>query len=119
MDNPQYIVLAALDTPSLDCGTYLSGGAMAAPTVGAILKDLLPYLNVPREEGADQEVNIMNYVGLDLKTAEKTAGSQGLILKTAGEGNWVVRQIPTPGQSALAGSELLIYLGTEPAPEKK
>jgi stage V sporulation protein D (sporulation-specific penicillin-binding protein) len=46
MDNPEYIVLVALDTPSRDTGMYISGGVMAAPTVGAVMADILPYLGV-------------------------------------------------------------------------
>lgn len=50
MDDPEYIVLAALDTPSRATGIYISGGVMAAPTVGAILVDILPYLGVKKME---------------------------------------------------------------------
>ena len=50
MDDPEYIVLAALDTPSRATGIYISGGVMAAPTVGAILADILPYLGVKKME---------------------------------------------------------------------
>ncbi|MBR4862958.1 MAG: hypothetical protein IKU07_00160 [Oscillospiraceae bacterium] len=46
MDKPQYIVLVALDTPSRSTGMYISGGVMAAPTAGAVLSDILPYLGV-------------------------------------------------------------------------
>ena len=46
MDNPEYIVLVALDTPSRATGMYISGGVMAAPTVGAVMADILPYLGV-------------------------------------------------------------------------
>ena len=46
MDDPEYIVLVALDTPSRATGTYISGGVMAAPTVGAVMADILPYLGV-------------------------------------------------------------------------
>ena len=46
MDDPQYIVLVALDTPSRSTGMYISGGVMAAPTVGAVMADILPYLGV-------------------------------------------------------------------------
>ena len=46
MDDPQYIILVALDTPSRETGLYISGGQMAAPTVGAVLADILPYLGV-------------------------------------------------------------------------
>ena len=43
MDDPQYIVLVALDTPSAETGYYISGGVMAAPTVRGVLEDILPY----------------------------------------------------------------------------
>ncbi len=46
MEDPQYIVLVALDTPSRQTGIYISGGVMAAPTVGAVMADILPYLGV-------------------------------------------------------------------------
>ena len=44
MEDPEYIVLVALDTPSRATGIYISGGVMAAPTVGAVMADILPYL---------------------------------------------------------------------------
>lgn len=50
MDDPEYIVLAALDTPSRETGIYISGGVMAAPTVGAVLADILPYLGVEKKD---------------------------------------------------------------------
>ena len=50
MEDPEYIVLVALDTPSRSTGMYISGGVMAAPTVGAVMADILPYLGVAREE---------------------------------------------------------------------
>ena len=46
MEDPEYIVLAALDTPSRETGIYISGGVMAAPTVGAVMADILPYLGL-------------------------------------------------------------------------
>ena len=48
MDDPEYIVLVALDTPSRSTGLYISGGQMAAPTAGAVLADILPYLSVTK-----------------------------------------------------------------------
>ena len=49
MDDPRYIVLVALDTPSRSTGIYISGGVMAAPTVGAVMADILPYLGVEQK----------------------------------------------------------------------
>ena len=53
MEKPEYIVLVALDTPSRSTGLYISGGVMAAPTVGAVMADILPYLGVERSYGPD------------------------------------------------------------------
>ena len=50
MEDPEYIVLVALDTPSRETGIYISGGVMAAPTVGAVMADILPYLGVERKD---------------------------------------------------------------------
>ena len=52
MDDPQYIVLVALDTPSRSTGIYISGGVMAAPTVGAVMADILPYLGISPKDDA-------------------------------------------------------------------
>ena len=46
MDDPEYVVLIALDTPNPATGTYISGGVMAAPTVARVMEDILPYLGV-------------------------------------------------------------------------
>ena len=53
MDDPRYIVLVALDTPSRSTGIYISGGVMAAPTVGAVMADILPYLGVVKTYGPE------------------------------------------------------------------
>ena len=53
MEDPEYIVLVALDTPSRQTGIYISGGVMAAPTVGAVMADILPYLGVERRFSED------------------------------------------------------------------
>ncbi|MBQ7857767.1 MAG: hypothetical protein IJ351_03915 [Oscillospiraceae bacterium] len=55
MDNPEYIVLIALDTPSRETGIYISGGVMAAPTVGAVMGRILPYLGVPTNDNAAEK----------------------------------------------------------------
>ena len=45
-DDPQIVILVLLDTPSNSTGIYISGGQMAAPTVGKMMADILPYLGV-------------------------------------------------------------------------
>ena len=114
MEDPEYIVLAALDTPSRNCGTYLSGGAMAAPTVGAILRDLLPYLEVSGEPGADSSEKTENLIGLSKGEAMKKLEAKKILPICQGEEEKVTAQIPLPGQSLPRGSQMLLYFGKPP-----
>ena len=111
MEDPMYIVLVALDTPSQETGIYISGGVMAAPTVGAVMADILPYLGVERTEAPGlQQVLVEDLVGDTLEEAQKKLAALGLTAKTLGQGDMVADQIPSPGQSLPGGSEVLLYL---------
>ena len=110
MEDPQYIVLAALDTPSRNTGIYISGGVMAAPTVGAILADILPYLGVERTSEGDPVI-LDNLTGMTMKEAGAALKEKKLTLTPMGDGETITGQLPAAGQSVLPGSEVLVYLG--------
>ena len=118
MDDPEYIVLVALDTPSRSTGIYISGGVMAAPTVGAVMADILPYLEVKRnyteEDAAGRQVTVEDYTNLTLKEAEKQLKSLGLTAQTVGDGETVTAQIPSPGYVVPGNSQVLLYMGEIP-----
>ena len=118
MEDPEYIVLVALDTPSRQTGIYISGGVMAAPTVGAVMADILPYLGVERqfseEDPASQTVVLEDLTGFSQKDAEKYLKSASLSAIIIGQGDTVTGQIPGPGESVPGGSQVLLYLGEEP-----
>ena len=120
MENPEYIVLVALDTPSRATGIYISGGVMAAPTVGAVMADILPYLGVQRNytenDAAGRTIVMENLAGLTRKEAEALLKAQSLTAKTVGNGETVTGQIPAAGQRVPGMSEVLLYMG-EDAPE--
>ena len=121
MDDPEYIVLVALDTPSRQTGIYISGGVMAAPTVGAVMADILPYLGVERHysEGEEQgkEIVLEKYIDLTGKDAASKLKRMGLTAQFVGTGETVSAQIPEPGQVVPGGSQVLLYLGQIPAEE--
>lgn len=110
MEDPEYIVLAALDTPSRSTGIYISGGVMAAPTVGAILADILPYLGVERA-AQGEPVTLDNLTGMTEKEAKAALKDKKLTLTAIGEGETITGQLPASGQSVQPGSEVLVYLG--------
>ncbi len=121
MEDPEYIVLVALDTPSRQTGIYISGGVMAAPTVGAVMADILPYLGVERsfsqEELAGKEIVLENMTDLTAADAERKLKEAGLSTSFSGTGEVVTGQLPAAGQTVPGGSEILLYLGT-PEEEK-
>ena len=108
MDDPQYIVLVALDTPSRETGIYISGGVMAAPTVGAVLADILPYLEVPSQPVPG--VELPDLAGLTAAQAEKKLKAIGLTAVVEGDGELVYAQLPAPGQTVNTGTQVLIYV---------
>ena len=118
MEDPRYIVLVALDTPSRQTGIYISGGVMAAPTVGAVMADILPYLDVQRtqdpQDPASQLAVMEELTGMTLPEAEKLLKEQGLTAVPKGEGETVSAQIPAAGTSVPGGSEVLLYMGQTP-----
>ena len=116
MDDPEYIVLAALDTPSRTTGIYISGGVMAAPTVGAIMADILPYLGVERQmEG--EPFPLEDLSGKTVKEVKTLLKDQRITVTAVGDGQTVTGQLPAAGQTVLPGGEVLIYLG-EPMPQR-
>ena len=118
MENPEYIVLVALDTPSRATGIYISGGVMAAPTVGAVMSDILPYLGVEQHFSPDeiqgQTVVMDDLQGLTREETEKWLKDKNLTGVFSGVGETVTGQIPAPGQTVPGGSQVLVYLGEEP-----
>ena len=109
MDDPEYIVLVALDTPSRETGIYISGGVMAAPTVGAVMADILPYLGVAKAEETEM-VTLPDLTGLTSGEAEKMLKDLDLGAVFAGEGEMVASQIPAPNQKVETGSQVIVYL---------
>ncbi len=118
MEDPEYIVLVALDTPSRSTGIYISGGVMAAPTVGAVMADILPYLGVERvfseDDLAGREILLEDLTDLTEADAARKLKDSTLKPKFVGTGELVTGQIPAAGQTVPGGSEVLLYLGEEP-----
>ena len=117
MDDPEYIVLVALDTPSRSTGIYISGGVMAAPTVGAVLEDILPYLGVSHNYGPDdaagKTVILENLVGLTKNEAQKVLKNQGIYAIMKGSGDTVTDQLPEAGNGIPGDSQVILYFGEE------
>ncbi len=120
-DDPQVVCLVLMDTPANDTGIYISGGQMAAPVVGRILADVLPYLGVAPEyteaEKAYLDRAVPSLAGLELSAAEKLLREAGLSFRTVGDGDTVTAQIPGEGTVVAAGTTVILYAGAEISPD--
>ncbi len=116
-DDPKIALLVFLDTPSNASGVYISGGQMAAPVVGNMLADILPYLGVePSGEGsAHRDVLMPSLAGLSLHEAAASLREAGLRVRTIGTGESVTNQLPAAGISLASDTEVIVYLGAEPS----
>lgn len=118
-DKPQIALLVFLDTPSNSSGIYISGGQMAAPVVGAMLADILPYLGVLPERDDQQDSVMPQLVGKSLAEAQASLREAKLRYRTIGEGNTVTAQLPAPLYQIARDTETILYLGAEVSNEKE
>ena len=88
---------------------------MAAPTVGAVLADILPYLEVRRAQ-EPVIVTVPGLTGLEPKAAQRALEELGLSAAFQGTGAVVTAQLPGPDTALEQGSQVLLYLG-EAVPE--
>jgi stage V sporulation protein D (sporulation-specific penicillin-binding protein) len=115
-DNPKYAVLVILDEPT---GYLYQGGQIAAPVVGRIMSDLLPYMGVKavytEEELAKLSIAVPNLVGNTKSWAQYTLQTAGLKnIKIVGTGDKVTAQYPIPGAGIPSSATVILYMGVEP-----
>ncbi len=117
MDEPKYVVLVALDTPSKQTGFYISGGIMGAPTVRDVFEDILPYLGVrPDYSGVDAaEINVVmpDVTGQTEQEAAASLKEKSLDWRVVGTGDTVTDQIPAAGMELPGNSQVILYKGVE------
>ncbi len=116
-DDPQYIVLLTMDTPSRTTGTFPSGGNMVAPTASQIMGEILPVLGVEPDYTADQlagaDAAVPHVVGQDLETAKGRLENAGFTFRTLGSGTEVTAQTPEGGAIVPNNATIVLYLGEE------
>lgn len=122
-DDPEIAILVLLDDPSSESGIYISGGQMAAPVVGKMMADILPYLGYEPEYKDAELENIDRPVpevaGMSLAEAQRALTESGFKSRIIGEGDTVTDQLPRSGIVIASGSEVLLYAGQSPAPTQE
>ena len=118
-DDPQYIMLLTMDTPSRTTGTFPSGGNMVAPTASQIMSEILPDLgispNYTAEELAGADAAVPYVVGETLESARARLEGAGFSCRTVGSGDTVTDQTPAGGAIVPNNASIVLYLGAEKA----
>lgn len=122
-DDPQIAILVMLDSPSNESGIYISGGQMAAPVVGKMFSDVLPYMGIEPEFTDEEQKTIdravPDIVGLSLSDAEEKLGDEGFEYRILGNGSTVTDQLPVSGAVIAEGSTVIIYADRAPSAENE
>ncbi len=119
MDDPEVAVLLVLDNPLPQSVTGISvgGGQMAAPYVGKILGEVMPYLGIEpiytEEEAKQVDVRMTRLIDLSVEAAQEVVEAQGLTVRVVGDGETVTGQLPSAGAEVAAGSQIVLYAGAD------
>lgn len=118
-DDPKVAILVLLDNPLQPSKVYTSGGMMAAPVVGKMFADILPYLGVEAQytqtEEASMDKSVPNVVTLSLEQAQSSLADAGLAYRVVGSGSTVTAQLPRANSVVAANSEVILYADAEPS----
>ena len=116
-DDPQYIMLLTMDTPSRTTGTAVFGGTMVAPVASQIMSEILPLLGVEPDYAAEElvgaDTTVPNVVGQTREAAEDRLADLGFTFRTVGDGDTVTDQTPAGGAIVPGNASIILYLGQE------
>lgn len=108
-DDPEIIMLVMVDDPT---GEKYYGSQVAAPIVTQVFEELLPYLGYfpeyTEEELEQLEVAVPLVEAQTVETAVSTIEATGLVAEVVGNGDKVVKQVPSAG-SVPRGCQVVLY----------
>ncbi len=115
-NNPRVAMILAIDNPK---NTVQYGGVVAAPIVGKILEQVLPYLSIDKDYNNQinridryfidtKKYTVDNYVGINKNDIKYP---QNYKLAIYGSGENVIYQSPEAGEKINEGDSIMLYLG--------
>ena len=109
-DDPEIAVLVMLDEPQKN-NQY--GSVIAAPVVGNILADILPYLgfepSYTEEELSSADMATPYLINYGLQEAQSTLVQAGLEYRVVGSGTTIVGQTPGAAMPIPGGGTVVLY----------
>ncbi len=113
-DDPKYIMLLTMDTPSREDRTP-SGGGMVAPVASRIMAEVLPYLGVEPSYSAEEllgaDTTVPYVIGMSTADAQQRVTDRGFSVKVVGDGDTITDQTPIGGTVIPGKSRIILYAG--------
>lgn len=117
ISNPEVAILITLYNPTGEGGHQ--GGGVAAPIASQVLGEVLPYLEIKKDNQDEEEkgeAEVPNLIGLTRKEAKKTLEEEGLLIETKeslktnldDEDEKIKSQLPKAGIKIKQGSTVYV-----------
>ena len=107
-DDPEIAILIMVDEPSQG---VLYGSVIAAPYMGALMEDILPYIGVEKDVSTDNSVKVPYLMGMPLEDAILQAEDYEYEIIIKGDGDYVTNQVPK-GSTVIDRTNKIITLYT-------
>lgn len=118
ISDPEVAILITLYNPTGEGGHQ--GGGVAAPIGSQVFGEILPYLEIKKdneESGEKQEVEVPNLIGMTVKEAKETLENLGLEIeiKEEEENNSkqeksITKQLPKAGIKIKQGTSVIVFV---------
>ena len=112
IEDPELVILVSLQNPGPRATAAVSGGQMAAPVVGRMWAEILPYLGRTAQSGAEGRTNaqVPHVRRMLPEEARALLEEEGFTVRIQGEGERVVDQMPQAGAMVVTGTQVILYL---------
>ena len=113
INDPEVCILITLYNPTGEGGHQ--GGGVAAPIASQVLGEVLPYLEVQKENEEEEknEVEVPNVIGMSKKEAKKIIEDVGLNMEIKEENkntDVIKNQFPKAGIKIKQGTSVIVYI---------
>lgn len=116
IEDPEIVMLITLYNPTGEGGH--GGGGVAAPIASQVLGEVLPYLDVIKnEEEQTNSVTVPNVMGMNITEAKKVLKDIGLDYETqmttegaSIENSVIIDQLPKQGITVQEGTKIVLYI---------
>lgn len=118
ISDPEVAILITLYNPTGEGGHQ--GGGVAAPIGSQVFGEILPYLEIKKdneESGEKQEVEVPNLIGMTVKEAKETLENLGLEIEikeeeenNSNQEKTITKQLPKAGIKIKQGTSVIVFV---------